>query len=78
VGAFASESQAQAALGSARERAGVELAVAHPHVASVQQTHGRLWRARMVGMSRETAIQACEKISHAHSSCIVLSPEAQF
>ncbi|MDR3538342.1 MAG: transglycosylase SLT domain-containing protein [Acetobacteraceae bacterium] len=77
VGAFASESQAQAALGSARERAHVELAVARPHVASVQQARGRLWRARLTGMSRETALQACEKISHTHTSCIVLSPDAQ-
>lgn len=77
VGAFASEGQAQAAVGSARERAHVELAVARPHVASVQQARGRLWRARLTGMSRETAVQACEKISHTHTSCIVLSPEAQ-
>ncbi len=77
VGAFASESQAQAALGSARERAHVELAVARPHVASVQQARGRLWRARLTGMSRETALQACEKISHTHTSRIVLSPDAQ-
>jgi cell division septation protein DedD len=77
VGAFASEGQAQAAVGSARERAHVELAVAHPYVASVQQVRGRLWRARLTGLSRETAVQACEKISHTHASCIVLSPEAQ-
>jgi hypothetical protein len=31
----------------------------------------------MTGMSRETAVQACQKIVHGRSSCIVLSPEAQ-
>jgi cell division septation protein DedD len=77
VGAFASETQAHAALGSARERAHVELAVAHPHVASVQQARGRLWRARLTGLSRETAMQACEKLGHVHAGCIVLSPDAQ-
>ena len=48
-----------------------------PYVASVHQGHGVLWRARMTGMSRETAVQACEKITHGRSNCIVLSPEAQ-
>jgi hypothetical protein len=31
----------------------------------------------MTGMSRETAIGACEKITHGRSNCIVLSPDAQ-
>jgi soluble lytic murein transglycosylase-like protein len=75
VGAFASQGQAQAAVGSARERA--QLAVAHPYVESVQQPRGRLWRARLTGLSRETAMQACDKLSHTHGNCIVLSPEAQ-
>jgi hypothetical protein len=77
VGAFANQGQAHGALAAAEGRAHVELAVAHPFLASVHQGHGILWRARMTGMSRETAIQACEKITRGHSSCIVLSPEAQ-
>ncbi len=36
-----------------------------------------MWRARMTGMSRETAVQACEKITRGRTNCIVLSPEAQ-
>jgi hypothetical protein len=78
VGAFSNQGQAHGALMAAEEHAHVELAVAHPFLASVHQGHGMLWRARMTGMSRETAIQACEKITHARSNCIVLSPEAQF
>jgi hypothetical protein len=77
IGAFANQGQAHSALLSAQGRAGVELAVAHPFVASVSQGHGVLWRARMTGMSRETAVQACQKITHVHSNCIVLSPDAQ-
>jgi cell division septation protein DedD len=78
VGAFGNQEQASNALTSARHTAHVELAVAHPFLASVHQSHGMLWRARMTGMSRETAIQACEKLTHSRSNCIVLSPEAQF
>jgi cell division septation protein DedD len=77
IGAYANQGQAHTALSSAHQHASVELAVAHPYVASVHQGHGVLWRARMTGMSRETAIQACEKITRARSGCIVLSPEAQ-
>jgi cell division septation protein DedD len=77
VGAFANQVQAQAALGLARARAHGELAVGRPHVSSVHQAHGVLWRARMVGLSRETAVQACERLSHEHTGCVVLSPDAQ-
>jgi len=77
VGAYASRGLAHGALITAQERAHVELAIAHPFVESVHQGRGVLWRARLTGMSRETAVQACEKITHGRSNCIVLSPEAQ-
>jgi cell division septation protein DedD len=77
VGAFANQSQAHSALLAAQGHAHVELVVAHPFVASVHQGRTVLWRARMTGMSRDTAIVACEKITHGRSTCIVLSPESQ-
>ncbi|MDR3532885.1 MAG: lytic transglycosylase domain-containing protein [Rhodopila sp.] len=77
VGAFANQGQAHSALLAAQGHAHIELAVAHPYVASVHQGRTVLWRARMTGMSRETAVQACEKITHGRASCIVLSPDAQ-
>jgi hypothetical protein len=77
VGAFANQGQAHSALLAVQGPARAELAVAHPFVGSVHQGRNVLWRARMTGMSRETAVQACEKIGHGRSSCIVLSPEAQ-
>jgi hypothetical protein len=77
VGAFANQGQAHNALAAAQGHAHAELAVAHPLLASVHQGHGVLWRARMTGMSRDTAMQACEKITHGRMNCIVLSPDAQ-
>ena len=77
VGAFAAESQARLALGNAREHAHVELAVAHPYVASVHVSHGVLWRARLTGLSHEAAVQACEKLGRMRLGCVVLSPESQ-
>ena len=76
VGAFGSESLAHAALGSAKDHARDPLSTAHASVSTVHQPKGTLYRARMVGLSREAAVQACEKLSR-KSNCIVLSPDAQ-
>jgi cell division septation protein DedD len=77
VGAFITESQARLALGNAREHAHLQLAVAHPYVASVRVSHSVLWRARLTGLSHETAAQACEKLSRLRMGCVVLSPDSQ-
>jgi cell division septation protein DedD len=77
VGAYSSEGMAHAAVGTARERAAAELAVAHASVASVRQSHGVLYRARLTGLSRDAAVQACERLAHGRASCMVLSPNAQ-
>jgi len=77
VGAYSSRGLAHGALVTAQQHAHVELAVAHPFVTSVHQGRTILWRARMKGMSRETAVQACEKITRGRSNCIILSPESQ-
>ena len=77
VGAYSSESLAHAAVGSARERARTELAVARPSVAGVHQGRAVLYRARLTGLSRETAVQACGRLVHGRKNCVVLSPESQ-
>jgi hypothetical protein len=77
VGAYANQNQANAALSTAKGRARMELAVAHPFVGTVHQAHATLWRARLTGLSHEAAIQACQKLAHSHTSCVVLSPDAQ-
>jgi cell division septation protein DedD len=77
VGAFANETQARLAVGNAREHAHAELAVAHSYVASVRVSHSVLWRARLSGMSHETAVQACQRLSRMRLGCSVLSPDSQ-
>lgn len=76
VGAYSNEGLARAAITTAREHAATELAVSHVLVAGVHQQHGMLYRARLMGLSREAAVQACERL-HGHTSCMVLSPESQ-
>jgi hypothetical protein len=77
VGAYSTEGLAHAAVGTAREQAPTVLAVAHPSVAGVRQSRGVLYRARLTGLSRDAAVQACERLGHGRTSCIVLSPDAQ-
>ena len=76
VVAFGNQSQALAAAEAARGEARVVLASARPMVGAVHQPKGTLYRARLTGLSRDAAIEACEKISH-HGNCMVVSPEAQ-
>ncbi len=70
VGAFGNEAQAQAAAGAARDGAG-----GRPSVGSVSQGRSTLYRARVVGLSREAAMQACERLGR-HGNCMVISPES--
>ena len=77
VGAFANQAQAQSALNQARDQARSELSIARTFVGQVKQKNGFLYRARWTGLSRDTAVQACEKLSRSRQNCIVLSPDAQ-
>jgi len=77
VGAFGNPTQARAATDSARGQVGAVLHSAQSEVGTVRQAKATLYRARLTGLSHEAAVQACQKLSHAHSGCIVLSPEAQ-
>jgi hypothetical protein len=77
VGAYDSAGDARAATAAARGQAREALASAQPFVGTVQQAHAVLYRARLTGLSREAAVQACQKIARGRSNCIVLSPEAR-
>jgi hypothetical protein len=77
VGAYASQTQAQHAVGAAKAGAHGVLSGSHPVVASVHQGHGLLWRARLTGLSKDAAVEACGKLAHSHTGCLVVSPESQ-
>ena len=76
VGAFGNEGLARIAVGEAREQGGAALSAAHQAVAGVREAHGTLYRARLTGLSRDAATQACERL-RGRTNCIVLSPDAQ-
>ncbi len=77
VGAFAAPDQARHAAALARVDARALLGHARPVVAAVRHGHAVLWRARLTGLSREAALDACRQLSHRHAACMVLSPDAQ-
>jgi cell division septation protein DedD len=76
IGAFSNPSLAHSAIDTAKVHARDALAAAHPLVADVHESHGKLYRARLTGLSRDAAVTACEKL-RGHGACMVLSPEAQ-
>ena len=78
VGAFGNPGTASAATASARENAREVLGYAHTVVAGVRQPGGTLYRARLTGLSRDAAAQACERLNHARTNCMVVSPNAQY
>ena len=77
VGAFATEGLAGSTARTAREQARDVLGGAQPVVIAVRQPRGFLYRARLMGLSRDSAAQACERLARTHTTCMVVSPDAQ-
>lgn len=75
VGAYASADQAREAAVAAHHL--VRLIAARPYVGEVHTARLRLFRARVLGLSREQAITACARLEERGTRCIVLSPDAQ-
>ena len=46
-------------------------------VMNVRERNEMLYRARLVGLSREAAVQACEQLERDRTACFVVSPAAQ-
>jgi len=76
VGAFAHEGQAASATASARGQAPQVLGGARTVVAGVRQQGATLYRARLTGLSRDAAAQACERLARTRTSCMVVPPDA--
>jgi hypothetical protein len=73
VGAFASENLARDAAGQARNGAGGN---GRATVMAVAQGRSTLYRARVTGLSREGAQNACDRL-RGRNACMVISPDAQ-
>ncbi len=77
VGAFGTEAQANQAAGAAQSHA-PNLFHARAEIAGIRQGRGaRIYRARLTGLSRGEALQACERLRGGRSECMVVSPDAR-
>ena len=79
VGAFGSVGQASEAVGSAKSRVRALLPDARTEIAGIRAGKGgaRVYRARLTGLSRLDAVQACRRLSHGRSECMVVSPDSR-
>ena len=74
VGAYANPALARAAAETAHSK--VQALGSRAEVGSVKKGGNTLYRARLVGLSHDAALQACQKLGKS-ASCVVLSPQAQ-
>jgi len=77
VGAYNTPAKARAALGMAELSAVNTLIHGRPVVASVNNGLGTVYRARYVGLGHDDAIDACGKLAHGPTGCVILSPDSQ-
>lgn len=77
VGAYDTSSNARAALGIAELSAVQMLMGAQPMVMSVHADGHIKYRARFVGLEREDAVSACNRLAAGPTGCLVVPPEAQ-
>jgi cell division protein FtsN len=77
VGAYNSSSNARAALGIAELTAVSMLVNGQPMVVSVHAAGHVKYRARVIGLPHEDAVNACNRLSTGPTGCVVLSPDAQ-
>jgi hypothetical protein len=72
VGAFADPARSSAAIDTARARAGNVLLASYPAITPVQD--GRLYRARLRGLSATAATTACATLNEYGLDCVVVPP----
>ncbi|WP_459696402.1 transglycosylase SLT domain-containing protein [Acidisoma sp. C75] len=75
VGAFGSAGDARHAISLARHSDRIHLAAARSIVMPVQVSAHTLYRARLAGLSQNSAVTACQDLRE-HAACMVLSPDA--
>jgi D-alanyl-D-alanine carboxypeptidase len=73
VGAFAGPAQASAASKAAIKTA--NLIQGQVSVSTLALSHGKLYRARVVGLAETQARDACRTLSREHKPCVVVAPD---
>jgi len=77
VGAYSSPANARAALGIAELSAVSQLVKGQALVQSIRRGGKTTYRARVVGLPHEDAVNACNRLSGGPTGCVVISPDEQ-
>ena len=77
VGAYSSSANARAALGIAELTAVSQLVKGQAMVQSVHVGGKTAYRARVIGLQHEEAVNACSRLSNGPTGCEVISPDEQ-
>ncbi|HQT47299.1 MAG TPA: transglycosylase SLT domain-containing protein [Acidocella sp.] len=77
LGSYDTSSHARAALGIAELAAVRMLVHGKPVVISVHHAGHTAYRARVLGLPHDLAVNACDRLSRGPTGCLVLSPDAQ-
>jgi hypothetical protein len=77
LGSYTTRDNANAAIGIAELSAVQVLLNGHPVVVSYHASGRTKYRARVVGLPHEDAVNACGRLSGGPTGCVILSPEAQ-
>ena len=77
VGAVSNDRLAVAEANAAQGKARDVLGGARVQVSTVKQGKNTLYRARLGGLSRDAALQACERLARSRTNCLIVSPDAQ-
>ena len=75
VGAYSNPSNARAALGIAELSAVSQLVNGQAMVQSIRRGGKTTYRARVVGLPHEDAVNACNRLSGGPTGCVVISPD---
>lgn len=73
VGAYPDPAHSRNAIAAARARGGALLVGAQPAITPVQHA-GLLYRARLVGLTAETAVAACARLTGQNMNCFTVRP----
>lgn len=75
VGAFSSAANARAALGMAELSAVSQLVKGQAMVQSLHKGGKTTYRARVVGLPHEDAVNACNRLADGPTGCVVVPPD---
>ncbi len=74
IGAYGSQTQAHKASAHAKTQPALGLMATLPRIIPVQRNNHFIYRAQLVGLSHQSAVNACKTLAARRQSCLVIAP----